>query len=86
MDHLLGQMDGFKTSGAVVARVLVDAKRAYTGLVDEAFLERCAREAVEELWGDAIKVRSFVPVLAYRRVRDIVEAHQIANGHLAPLA
>ncbi|MGH2535100.1 MAG: hypothetical protein ACRDJW_22790 [Thermomicrobiales bacterium] len=84
MDHLLGQMNGYKSSGAVVDRVLVDAKRAYIGVVDEAFLERCSREAVEELWGDAIKVRNFVPVLAFRRVRDIVEAHQTANGHLAP--
>jgi hypothetical protein len=84
MEHLLDQMDGLRTSSDAMARVLADARRAYPGVVDDAFLERCANEAVAELWGDSIKVRTFVPVLALRRVRDVVEAHRTANGQMVP--
>jgi hypothetical protein len=54
----------------MTARVLADAKRTFRDVTDEAFLERIAREEVDELCQDSIKVTTFVPVLALRRIRD----------------
>jgi hypothetical protein len=57
----------------MTARVLADAKRAFGGKADEAILERFAKDAVDELCRGSIKVTTFVPVLAMRRVRDLLE-------------
>jgi hypothetical protein len=76
MDTLLGQSESVRTPASMTARVLADAKRTYDGVVDDAVLERFAREAVDELCGDSIKVTTFVPVLAMRRVRDLLDAGQ----------
>ena len=70
MESLLGRSDSVRTPAAMIARVLADAKRTFRDVTDEAFLERIAREAVDELCRDSIKVTSFIPVLAMRRVRD----------------
>jgi len=57
----------------MTACVLADAKRAFGGQADEAVLERFATDAVAELCDGSIKVTTFVPVLAMRRVRDLLE-------------
>jgi hypothetical protein len=74
MSTLLGDSEALKTPGAVTARVLADARRSYSEFVDDSFLEDWSRRAVDELWTDSIKIKSFVPVLALRRIRDVVEA------------
>lgn len=74
METLLGGQDALRTADAVTQRLLVDAKRSFVGVADDAFLERAAREAVDSVWQDSIKVTSFVPVLAMRRMREIVTA------------
>jgi hypothetical protein len=74
MSTLLGDAEALKTPGAVTARVLADARRAYSELVDDSFLETWANRAVDELWTETIKVKTFVPVLALRRIREAVEA------------
>jgi hypothetical protein len=74
MDTLLGSKDSLKSEDAVTRRIVIDAKRAFDGVADEAFLENVAHEAVRELWRDSIKVTTFVPLLAMRRIRDIVDA------------
>ena len=73
MDSLLGQSDSVKTPAAMTARVFADAKRAFSGKADEAVLERMAGDAVDELCRGSIKVTTFVPVLAMRRVRELLE-------------
>jgi hypothetical protein len=75
MDTLLGQSESVRTPAAMTARVLADARRSFNG-IDDAVLEQFAREAVAELCGDSIKVTTFVPVLAMRRVRDLLQAGQ----------
>ena len=55
-------------------RVVADAKRLYGSLVNDVVLERHAREATAEIWTDSIKVTHFVPVLALRRVREMLAA------------
>ena len=62
MDSLLGQSESVRTPAAMTARVLADAKRAFSNLADEAVLERFARDAVDELCRGSIKVTTFVPV------------------------
>jgi hypothetical protein len=73
MEILLGQSESVRTPAAMTARVSADAKRAFSGLADDAILERFARDAVNELCHGSIKVTTFVPVLAMRRVRDLLE-------------
>ena len=73
MDSLLGQSESVRTPAAMTSRVFADAKRAFGGLADDAILERYARDAVDELCRGSIKVTTFVPVLAMRRVRDLLE-------------
>ena len=38
--------------------------------------QEAARAAVSELWQDSIKVTTFIPVLAMRRMREIVSQHE----------
>ncbi|MFL5760172.1 MAG: hypothetical protein ACJ789_10555 [Thermomicrobiales bacterium] len=74
MSTLLGDSDALKTQGAASARVLADARRSYSEVVDDSFLEAWSHRAVDELWSESIKVKNFVPVLALRRIREVVEA------------
>ena len=61
-------------------RVVADAMRLYGSLVNDVVLEQHAREATAEIWTDSIKVTHFVPVLALRRVREIlVEAGEFTQ-------
>ena len=91
MDGLIGQNEALSSPAAMTARVVTDARRAFSDVAEAPILERYAREAVADLWGDSIRVRSFVPVLALRQVRDmlegraaqrdpLVEADRVATG------
>lgn len=73
METLSGQQETMKSEDAVTRRVIIEAKRTYESVADEEFLEQCAMHAVKELWQDSIKVTTFVPVLAMRRVRESVD-------------
>ncbi len=61
------------TPSAITARVVLDAKRAFSNGRDEERVERVARQAVEEFWSGKVKVTTFIPVLAIRRIRDLLE-------------
>ena len=62
-------------------RVVADAKRLYGGLVSDVVLEQRAIAATAEIWTDSIKVTHFVPVLALRRVREMLaEAGELASS------
>jgi hypothetical protein len=74
METLLGQSEATKSPAAIAARVAADAKRSFGAQTDEASLEALAHDVVNEFFRDAIKVTTFVPVLALRRVRDMVGA------------
>lgn len=80
MESLLGQHESLKTPEALTRRVVIEARRAFDGVADEAEIELCARNAVTELWGDSIKVTTFVPVLAMRRIREIITAPELATA------
>ena len=73
MEGFGGQSDTISTPASMTARVLNDARRAWGQEVDAPELERYAREAVADLWRDSIKVRTFVPVLALRQIRDMLD-------------
>ena len=72
MDNVLAGNEWSSDAAEMTARVVADAKRVYRDMADEGALERCARQAVAELWHHPIKVTAFVPVLALRRVRDVL--------------
>jgi hypothetical protein len=62
-------------------RVVADAKRLYGGLASDVVLEQRAIAATAEIWTDSIKVTHFVPVLALRRVREMLaEAGELASS------
>lgn len=80
MDGLVGQNEALSNPVAMTAQVLTDAKRAFSDVADAPELEQYAREAVAALWGESIRVRSFVPVLALRQVRDMLEGRAPLDG------
>lgn len=61
------------TPATMATRVLKDARRAFGDTVESAELERCAEAAVADLWRDSIKVTTFIPVLALRQIREMLE-------------
>lgn len=76
-------MDDLQAANAVsvdqvtmTARVFADAERAFGGQATTVVLERCARDAVADLWVEGIRITSFVPVLALRHVRDMLGRDQ----------
>jgi hypothetical protein len=73
MDNVFGQKDAAGTADAMTARVLTDAKRAFGDEVEAPLLERYARDAVTSLWRDSIRVTTFVPVLALREIREMLD-------------
>lgn len=73
MESFLGQREAATTAATMTARVLTEAKRTFGDRADGPRLERCAREAVADLWRESIVVTSFVPVLAIRRIRDMLD-------------
>jgi hypothetical protein len=73
MESFTGQHESLKNPEAMVARVLTDAKRTYNDVADSSVLERCAHRAVFELWTDSCTVTSFIPVLAMRHIREMLD-------------
>lgn len=62
------------TPEAAWKKVVVDASSAFGAKAPSAaWLEAVARQAVDELWSDDLRIRTYVPVLAMRRVRELVE-------------
>jgi len=86
MDTLLGSSDALRTVDGVRDRVLSEARRTFSQLVDDSFLEDCAARAVDELWTESIKVKTFVPVLALRRIRDVIESQESTGVGRFPVA
>ena len=62
---------------SVANRLVKDAKRDLGSAADDRFLEQCAWEAVRDVWHDEVKVTTFVPVLAMRRMREIVSVRSV---------
>lgn len=79
MDTFRSQTESSVSQGALIERVTSDAKRAFSA-EDEAFLEACAEQVVDEICGDSIRVTAFVPVLAMRRIRDIVGNRELVGS------
>ncbi|MBX3071320.1 MAG: hypothetical protein KF883_12525 [Thermomicrobiales bacterium] len=64
------------TQEAIAARVARDASRKYGDTIAEETLAGWASTAVAELWGDSVKVTTFLPVLALRMVSNQAESLQ----------
>ena len=73
MESPSGRQQSTLSPSAITARVVLDAKRAFSTIRDDERVERIARQAVEEFWNDQVKVTTFIPVLAIRRIRDLLE-------------
>jgi hypothetical protein len=86
MERLLGSLDALKTEQSIRERVLSEARRTYKQFVDDSFLQDWAARAVDELWTESIKVKTFVPVLALRRIRDAIESQESTEISRFPVA
>jgi hypothetical protein len=86
MDTLLGSADALKTASGARERVLSEARRAYSQVVDDSFLQDLSTRAVDELWTESIKVKNFVPVLALRRIREVIESQESTGVGRFPVA
>ncbi len=71
MEGLPGQ-ERLTSPDMVRARVLKDAQRSLDG-VTPSELERYVQVAVSNLWTEQTRVTSFIPVLALREVREMLE-------------
>ena len=76
MDGLPSQ-ERLTSPDMVRARVLKDAQRSLDG-VAPADLERCVQVAVSNLWTEQTRVTTFIPVLALRDVREMLEARRVS--------
>ncbi len=79
MDSLLNQRESLSSRSATAQRVLADARRAFDE-ADSAVLERCASQVVAELWSESIRVKTFLPVLAMRRIRETLDLQNRVPG------
>lgn len=68
----IAQQESLRTPGAMRARILADAVSAFGDKTEPEFLEACVDTVVEQLWTDTPRVTNFIPLLALRRIRDIV--------------
>ena len=65
-----------KTGQAISARVLAESRRTYGSLVDEATLNEWVEATLDSLLTERTRVTTFVPVLAMRDIRTLVEQHR----------
>ena len=71
MEGLPGQ-ERLTTPDMVRARVLKDAQRSLHG-VTPTELDDCVRRVVGNLWTEQTRVTTFIPVLALREVREMLD-------------
>lgn len=67
------------TREAIEGRVLADARRAFAG-TPEPVLAASVRRAVDALWTDDPRVTTFIPVLALREVRALLDGDDQASS------
>lgn len=79
MSMLLGQRESTRTPASMADRVAADAKRAFSNRVDQVVIDRYVQQAVGELSLETVKVTTFVPVLAMRRVRELIESSTVTT-------
>lgn len=79
MDNVFGQKEAIGTADAMTVRVFSDAKRAFGDTVAPPLLERYAEDAVAALWRDSIRVTTFVPVLALREIREMLDVQALVE-------
>jgi hypothetical protein len=73
MVDTMTERDAVPTPASMATRVLRDARRTFGDDVSPSDLERYATAAVADLWRDSIKVTTFIPVLALRQIREMLE-------------
>lgn len=66
---------------AMRLRVLSEARRAFSDRrVTESELETCVTRAVADLWTERTRVTTFIPVLAMREVRDLLDGREAVSS------
>ena len=69
MESVLGNGNA-PTAASVAEKVVADAQRSFAAGVDATLLERQVHEIVAQLWTESTKVKTFIPVLALRDLRN----------------
>ncbi len=69
-----------KTAQVISARVLAESRRAYGAVIDESTLQVWVTASLDSLLTERTRVTTFVPLLAMRDIRSLVEQYQAASG------
>lgn len=78
MDDSIGESDSMNNCSGMTTRVIRDAVRHFGPDVDRHSVERLATKAVADLWTEPVRVKTFIPVLAMREIRDMLKGDGLA--------
>lgn len=67
-----------RTAQVISARVSAESKRAYGTVVEETVLQGWVTATLASLLTERTRVTTFIPVLAMRDIRTLVEQYQLA--------
>lgn len=80
MDQFNTAQPAAQTADTLLQKVLTDARVIFGDRATEAELDSLVKSAVHDLYGDSIRVSTFVPLLAIRQVRESLDAGTIIAG------
>lgn len=68
-----------RTAQVITTRVMSESRRAYGAIVDDLTLQDWVTAILESLMNEQTRVTTFVPLLAMRDIRILVEQYQLAS-------
>ena len=78
MDDLLSESGSVNNCSGMTVRVIRDAVRYFGPDVDRHSVERFATRAVADLWQEPVRVKTYIPVLAMREIRAMLDGDGLA--------
>jgi hypothetical protein len=72
-----------RTAQVITTRVLSESRRAYGAIVDDSTLQDWVTATLGALMNEQTRVTTFVPVLAMRDIRVLVEQYQVTSADAA---
>ena len=68
-----------RTAQVITTRVLSESRRAYGSIVDDSTLQAWVTVTLSSLLNEQTRVTTFVPLLAMRDIRILVEQYQVTS-------
>ncbi len=80
MEAVIEAAETTMTRTKMTERVLADACRSFASGVDVDVLQGQIAQIVDGLWTESTRVTTFIPVLALRDLRELVEVQREGRG------